>query len=666
MRGSSSISIRLRTLRDGLLSPAPLVDLAAVVRKAWRMVSRVGRMRILWLVLAVVAWQIYEAEFWQANRFREPIRAALGRALGRRVEVQGDLAYSLLKGPGFVVEKVIVHEDPAHGLEPLAYVTSLTARLDVLRLLTGHVEFGTLRLDEPSVNLSRQADMGANLTPLIMRALTSRSDSGMPDVQVRNGRVNFVFNRRKSVFYLTGVDLDVTPVDGVSFRVRFEGEPARTDRRALGFGRFQATGNIRFPGGSEPEVDLSLDLNRTSAAEVVTLFDRRANNLTGKISTEARLRGPISAIGIEGKLTLEPSRRDLNPLRAVGLPLAYRGRLDLRGQTLALDCLPADNPKLPALSLRFRSREILRDPRWAGLFTLRQQEIQPVVGFLRSFGYDLPEPANFGGTLSGTFGLSSGGYEGIAAYDRPGEPDGPSVSSAGVLIDGRKLVFETSFQELRIEDFRRSFASLFGEWAPGFLSDISKGALSGSLRFDLNGEQGAWSGTFRAAPEINVTGIAAPIQAEPLSVELTAGRMTVSQFHGQAGALNFDATYRYEPGVPIPHLFSLNIPLLDVAEAQRLFAPTLTRQSAMARTLGFSNGTVPEWLERRQVEGTVKAATMLWNGKSYSNVRARVRWRGPDVEFDNIEMAGSRGSIKIDLSGGAPKYEVTGNLPQND
>ena len=141
------------------------------------MLSGVAKRRLLLLALAVVAWQIYEAEFWQANRFREPIRAALERSLGRKVEVQGDLAYSLLKGPGFVVEKVIVHEDPAHGLEPLAYVTSLTARLNVWRLLTGHVEFGTLRLDEPSVNLSRQADMGANLTPLIMRALTARSGS---------------------------------------------------------------------------------------------------------------------------------------------------------------------------------------------------------------------------------------------------------------------------------------------------------------------------------------------------------------------------------------------------------------------------------------------------------------------------------------------------------
>ncbi len=628
------------------------------------------RRRILWLVIGIVGWRLYGAEFWQAGRFREPIRAALERSLARRVEVEGDLHYSFLKGPGFVMEKVIVHEDPAYGLEPLAYVTSIEARLRVWRLFTGHVEFGTLRLDEPSVNLSRQAEVGANLTPMILRALTPRPNgmpgAAMPDVQVRNGRVNFVFNRRKSVFYLTGVDLDLTPMDQSSFRVRFEGEPARTDRRALGFGRFQSSGILRFPGGTEPEVDLSLDLNRTSAAEVVTLFERRANHLAGRISTEARLRGPISAVAIEGKLTLEPSRRDLNPLRDASLPLAYRGRLDLRSQTIALDCLPADNPKLPALSARFRSREILRDPRWAGLFTLRQQEIQPVVGFLRSFGYELPEPGRFGGTVSGTFGISTGGYQGMAQYEHPDDANGPAVSSASTLVDGPRLVFETSFRELRVEDFRNSFRSLFGEWAPGFFTEISKGALTGNLRFDLNGEEGAWSGSFRASPEVSLAGLTSPLQSEALTVELAAGRMTVAPFHGKVGKIEFDASYRYEPGVAIPHLFSLTMPVLDVAEAQQLFAPTLSRQSAMARTLGLANGSVPEWLDKRRAEGTIRAVNLIWNGKSYPNARARVRWQGANVEFDNIEIATGRGSVRIDLRGGAPIYEVTGNLPRED
>jgi hypothetical protein len=163
-----------------------------------------------------------------------------------------------------------------------------------------------------------------------------------------------------------------------------------------------------------------------------------------------------------------------------------------------------------------------------------------------------------------------------------------------------------------------------------------------------------------------LAGLAAPIEMEPLTVDLAAGRMTVPAVKGKVGSVEFEASYRYEPGVAIPHVFTLTVPVLDVAEVQRLFAPTLRRQSAVARTLGFSNGTVPDWLERRRGEGMIRAGKLLWNGKEYPNARARVRWQGPSVEFDSIELGATRGSVKVDLSGGAAKYEVNGNLPRVD
>ena len=111
----------------------------------------------------------------------------------------------------------------------------------------------------------------------------------------------------------------------------------------------------------------------------------------------------------------------------------------------------------------------------------------------------------------------------------------------------------------------------------------------------------------------------------PLAVELLANRMTVAPFKAKVGSLEFEASYRYVPDVPIPHLFSVTLPVVDIAELQRVFAPTLSRQSAMARTLGLSTGEVPDWLDRRRAEGTVKAAVVVWNGKRYPNARARVR-----------------------------------------
>jgi len=55
----------------------------------------------------------------------------------------------------------------------------------------------------------------------------------LPALYVRSGRINFKFGDTKSVFYVTDTDLDVSPPSALSgqWRVRFSGQPARTDRR---------------------------------------------------------------------------------------------------------------------------------------------------------------------------------------------------------------------------------------------------------------------------------------------------------------------------------------------------------------------------------------------------------------------------------------------------
>ena len=90
-----------------------------------------SRAKLIWrssggVLLALLAAGTI-APYASADRFAEPIRLGLGKALGRRVEF-GDVRFNLFTGPGFRVHKVVIHEDPAFGLEPFAYVESLEAR----------------------------------------------------------------------------------------------------------------------------------------------------------------------------------------------------------------------------------------------------------------------------------------------------------------------------------------------------------------------------------------------------------------------------------------------------------------------------------------------------------------------------------------------------------
>ena len=109
------------------------------------------------LVVGIVAISLLVAlmPFYSgADQFRPAVRAGLEQALGRKVET-GPVRFSLLTGPSVSVSEVVIHEDPTRGIEPVAYVTEMTIRPKLWKLLLGRMEIASLRLDQPSLNLSR-------------------------------------------------------------------------------------------------------------------------------------------------------------------------------------------------------------------------------------------------------------------------------------------------------------------------------------------------------------------------------------------------------------------------------------------------------------------------------------------------------------------------------
>src|SRR5688500_7658334 len=97
------------------------------------------------------------APFIQANRFRNRVKSALETSLRRKVHI-GAVHLDLFTGPGFSVKKVLIEEDPAVGVEPIASVETLSARVSLTSLWTGRLEFSSITLDEPSVNLSKDGE----------------------------------------------------------------------------------------------------------------------------------------------------------------------------------------------------------------------------------------------------------------------------------------------------------------------------------------------------------------------------------------------------------------------------------------------------------------------------------------------------------------------------
>ena len=198
---------------------------------------------VKWLgaVCALVVAVGIAAPFLGADRYAEQIRTGLETALGRRVEF-GDVRFNLFTGPGFSISKVVIQEDPAFGREPFAYVESLDARPGLWALMMGRLEFASLRLEDARLNLTRM-ESGAGAAWNFAELLHRTKFEALPALYLRSGRINFKFGDTKSVFYVTDTDLDVSPPSALSgeWRVRFSGQPARTDRPARGFGSSYST-----------------------------------------------------------------------------------------------------------------------------------------------------------------------------------------------------------------------------------------------------------------------------------------------------------------------------------------------------------------------------------------------------------------------------------------
>ena len=186
--------------------------------------------KLLWLLTAALVI-LAGAPFLNADRFGPRIKAGLENALGRKVDT-GPVHLHFLTGPGFSVRKVVIHERPEISPEPIAYVDDLVVRIRLLSLLSGKLEFSSLRLDKPHVNLMRQANGAWNIQTLLAPPAPTKSpgpdaaSAPMPELEVRRGRLNFKIDDRKSAYYFTDADIDVSAVGGGNFLILAQdGEP---------------------------------------------------------------------------------------------------------------------------------------------------------------------------------------------------------------------------------------------------------------------------------------------------------------------------------------------------------------------------------------------------------------------------------------------------------
>lgn len=636
------------------------------------------------------------APYWNLDRYRRQIQATLERELHRKVEV-GKARLQLIRGPGFSLSDVIIYDHPRVGREPLAYVTELQARVAVASLWAGRLRFASLRLVEPSLNLVKPANGRWNFEEILERAFATGVGERppLPHIQVRGGRINFKFGDTKAVFYLANADVDIAPPasrEG-SWELRFSGEPARTDRPAHGLGQIAARARLH-PGMRAEAV---LEVERGYLEELSALLAGRDLGLRGRLSARARLSGPLEALEITGSAQLRDFRRwDLLPPAGGDWNLSYRGWLNLPAQRLSLEAQPEATS---AVKFHWRLYDYLAQPRWGLLVNFEALPVNQLVQALRVIGISFPEAMRVEGLASGGVGFSSTAALEASFVVRDAiihVPGWPTLrcARAPVTVQGGKVQLGPWKLEWR-ERGTGTFEAIHKLAEPGMSAKLSAsaapipapgtsllpssspvpvlaacrgGAWEGALRYAQAEGDGRWNGQIELRDtELDVSGVASPVRIARARLRLENGSTVLEISRATLGRLALEGSYSAKAGAE-PASIRLHFPELDLAELERLLAPTLDRRRGL---LGWAwrlrRGVVPAWLAQRRLEGTFEIAKLRLQDQVLGGpAEGSFKWQGERVQLGPLRVRSGeavfRGRIQVDLRRATPAYRATGVL----
>ncbi|WP_180538919.1 AsmA family protein, partial [Nevskia soli] len=352
------------------------------------------------------------APFLHADRYRNRVQQAMSAALGRQVSIDGSVTLNLFSGPGISVADVRIADEPGAGAEPFAYVDEVIAIPRIWSFWTGRIEFSSLTLNGAHVNLSRAGRVSnAGSPPSWNFTGLARPNvlAAFPVIRMRDSRINFKVDGRKTTFYLMNVDLDIAPRarDGSQWDLRLTGQPARSDRPARGFGAIEARGRwTRGPAtGGHTEIDVRLV--RSEIGDIVALIYGHDAGVHGIVAGAIHVAGEPAALGIDGEVRVsELHGWAQSPPSGGAFPFRVSGTADLSGERFELFA----EPKTAAAPLRLHFTAMPEAQRTTCAFDLRSDglPISGIPGLLRNFGAKLPEGFQIEGLLDGSLHIQTG------------------------------------------------------------------------------------------------------------------------------------------------------------------------------------------------------------------------------------------------------------------
>ncbi len=637
-----------------------------------------------------------------AAHYRGRIRDALQISLARKVDI-GSVHFALFSGLGFSVEGVTIHEDPLYGIEPFAYVPTLQARLRIDKLLLGHIQFSSLRLVEPSLNLVKRNDGTWNIVELVqhLSAPGRVSLNLFPALEISTGRLNFKFATRKTTLYIADSDISIYPERSGKLYVQFSGSPARTDRAGNGFGHLHGNANWYFTprAASANQLEANVFLDPSNVSEIATLLEGYDVGVHGTVSGHASIDGPAVALRVAGELHLEDVHRwDLLPAAGEHWRIRYQGNIDLLAHSFNLETLPwRPNDPTPVV-MQVRVNDFLAQPAWSILASLNKVPAENLLPLCLHMGVPLPEGLSVTSTVDGAIGYSnrSGLAGGLALNDIVATlPNLPplhvafataKVSSdsirfepvliqtpfAGTLQAGadyypstRRVAALLKLNAYPVDALNNAVGRCFV--TSSALVAFEKGNLTGQLLYNHDGTDPAmWSGQLDVAnATLSLPGFAVPLTQFEGRITFDHSTFNVQHFSSSLGEETVQGDYHYSALLKHYEHLRLHLPSADLSNMEAAFDPTLRAQGLLAR-LRFGHRVIPPWLATRSLEADVTIEQFSVNSAVLGSLSSHLLWEGATLKFNSLQLNLPEGLISAhgtaNLIAYSPRYRFAATV----
>ncbi|HSD52433.1 MAG TPA: AsmA-like C-terminal region-containing protein [Candidatus Methylomirabilis sp.] len=255
------------------------------------------------------------------ERYRAALAGRAGRTLGREVTL-GALRIHLWGGIGAEARGIQIAQAPGFGAEPFLAADALRVRVELLPLLRGEMKLRSAVLDRPRIHLMHTRDGRWSIEDLLKTSTppSPSKPSGEPprpgktpvlgslvlsEVAVRNGEVTLVDQAHSPGITLTLTDLDL------SLRQAGVSDPLEIRSQAkiggIGAGRIDSAVRIAAADSDAPVLDATVRLRDVEAGPwQALLLSGGRTKLSGPLSAEIRVTGPVTRAVFAGTLDLKP------------------------------------------------------------------------------------------------------------------------------------------------------------------------------------------------------------------------------------------------------------------------------------------------------------------------------------------------------------------------